>query len=552
MPAPANRARALRRRSTDAERRLWLLLRDKRLAGWKFRRQVPIGSYIADFYCPSARLIVEIDGGQHFAQSAQDEIRSRGPEDQGYSVIRFCNNDVLGNTDGVLSELLNVLRASGPLTPAPLPRGERGSSQHVGDRAPIIDNKAGESAVGSGVSNSVPSPLAGKGQGEGVAGRDPGFAIYVHWPFCKSKCPYCDFNSHVRETIDETRWKKALLRELAHYAALTPGRRVTSLFFGGGTPSLMSPATTAAIIDALAGHWQIDPGIEITLEANPTSVEADKFRGFAAAGINRLSLGIQSLNNADLKFLGRQHDAGQALAALDLAAKTFPRFSFDLIYARPGQTVDGWQAELREALARAGDHLSLYQLTIETGTVFEQAYARGDFRLPEEDVQAALYDLTTAHLAEAGLMAYEVSNYARPSQESRHNLCYWRYGDYIGIGPGAHGRLTIDGTKTATRQHRAPEAWLDLVERDGHATRQFDEIEPRARLEEMLMMGLRLTEGVSLDRVIGETGHPLDHWIASERLRRLIDGRMLMQTGQVLCATEDGRVRLDSVLAALL
>jgi oxygen-independent coproporphyrinogen-3 oxidase len=382
-------------------------------------------------------------------------------------------------------------------------------------------------------------------------GRDPGFAIYVHWPFCKAKCPYCDFNSHVRAAIDEDRWRVALLRELAHFAALTPGRQVTSLFFGGGTPSLMPPATVAAIIDALDQHWQVDPAIEITLEANPTSVEAEKFRAFASAGINRLSLGIQSLNDTDLKFLGRQHDSRQALAALDIAGETFQRFSFDLIYARPQQTLAAWSAELDAALARAGDHLSLYQLTIERGTVFEQAYARGDFVLPPEEVQADLYDLTTARLATAGLRAYEVSNYARPGQESRHNLTYWRYGDYIGVGPGAHGRLTLEGGKIATRQHRAPEAWLDLVERDGHATRQSDPVAPQARLEEMLLMGLRLHEGVDLARIKAETGGALSDWIAADRLQRLIAGGFLSLDAQCLRATEAGRARLDAVLAAL-
>ena len=382
--------------------------------------------------------------------------------------------------------------------------------------------------------------------------RDPGFAIYVHWPFCKAKCPYCDFNSHVREGVDEVRWRAAMLRELAHYAALTPGRRVTSLFFGGGTPSLMAPATVGAISDALSQHWQLDPTIEITLEANPTSVEAEKFRAFRSAGVNRLSLGIQSLNDSDLKFLGRQHDSRQALAALDLAAATFPRFSFDLIYARPQQTVAAWEAELAAALKRAGDHISLYQLTIETGTVFEQAYARGDFKLPPEEIQAELYELTTARLADAGFDAYEVSNYARPGQESRHNLTYWRYGDYIGIGPGAHGRLTLAEGKVATRQHRAPEAWLERVERDGHATRQFDPVAPRMRLEEMLMMGLRLHEGVALARVEEATGQPLDAWIPAGKLQRLIDGGFLTRDQTSLCATEDGRARLDTVLAELL
>ncbi len=544
-----NRPRHLRHEATDAERRLWSVLCDRQLRNWKFRRQVPLGPYVADFYCAAAKLIVEIDGGQHTEQA--DKKRTQWLETQGYRVIRFWNNDVLANTGGVLSNLLSILQSS-PLTPTLSSEG-RGSQIQSG--YPQADCVAGKGELS--ISDSAPSPLAGKGWGEGVRApmpnkTDPGFAIYVHWPFCKAKCPYCDFNSHVRAAIDEERWRKGLLRELAHYAALTPGRRVTSLFFGGGTPSLMAPATVEALIDALAKHWQVDPAIEITLEANPTSVEAEKFRAFAAAGVNRLSLGIQSLKDADLKFLGRQHDAAQALAALDLAGRTFPRFSFDLIYARPGQTEAGWSAELAQALALAGDHLSLYQLTIETGTVFEQAYARGDFKLPEEEVQAALYELTTERLAEAGLLAYEVSNYARPGQESRHNLTYWRYGDYLGIGPGAHGRLTLAGDKIATRQHRAPEAWLDLVERDGHATRQCDPVSPEARLEEMLMMGLRLAEGIDLARLQAETGRALTDWLAASRLQRLIDGGFLALDAATLRATEAGRHRLDSVLAALL
>jgi oxygen-independent coproporphyrinogen-3 oxidase len=542
----ATRPQELRHDATKAEQRLWSRLRDKQLVGWKFRRQVPLGPYIVDFYCAGTKLVVELDGGQHADQAERDLIRTAWLEGQGYRVIRFWNNDVLGNTDGVLTELMKILSPKDPLTPT-LPREGGGSAVAIN-----LPSKPQNSVNRSKDTLSSPSPLAGEGWGEGALnGRDPGFAIYVHWPFCKAKCPYCDFNSHVRAAIDEDRWRAALLRELAHFAALTPGRRVTSLFFGGGTPSLMAPATVAAIIDALDRHWQVDPAIEITLEANPTSVEAEKFRAFANAGINRLSLGIQSLNDADLKFLGRQHDSRQALAALDIAGTTFKRFSFDLIYARPQQTIEAWSAELDAALARAGDHLSLYQLTIETGTVFEQAYARGDFVLPPEEVQADLYDLTTARLATAGLVAYEVSNYARPGQESRHNLTYWRYGDYIGVGPGAHGRLTLEGGKIATRQHRAPEAWLDLVEQSGHATRQFDPVTPRARLEEMLLMGLRLHEGVDLDRITAETGGALSDWIAADRLQRLIDGDFLVLDAQCLRATETGRARLDAVLAAL-
>ena len=286
--------------------------------------------------------------------------------------------------------------------------------------------------------------------------NDPrGFGIYIHWPFCKAKCPYCDFNSHVRERIEEDVWRGSYLKELAHFAAMVPGRSVTSIFFGGGTPSLMNPKTAETVIDAVSRHWRVANDIEITLEANPTSVEAGKLRDFRAGGINRVSLGIQALDDRDLKFLGRQHNQTEALAALDLAANTFDRFTFDLIYARPGQTPDSWARELDRAMTFAADHLSLYQLTIETGTVFEQAYARGDFVLPDEDVQAELYEMTAERLGVAGLAPYEISNYAKPGSESRHNLTYWRYGDYVGIGPGAHGRLALDGKKIATRQHRA-------------------------------------------------------------------------------------------------
>src|SRR5579863_145353 len=267
-------------------------------------------------------------------------------------------------------------------------------------------------------------------------------ALYIHWPFCTSKCPYCDFNSHVRERIDEARWRNALLRELDRAAETLAGRRVASVFFGGGTPSLMAPQTAAALIERIATHWGLDDRTEITLEANPTSVEASRFAELRAAGVNRVSLGVQALDDGALKFLGRGHNAGEARGAVALAARLFPRFSFDLIYARPGQTLAAWRDELSAALAMAGNHLSLYQLTIEAGTAFATAYARGDFRLPDEETQAALYEVTQEALAAAGLPAYEISNHARPGEECRHNLVYWRYQDYLGIGPGAHGRLT--------------------------------------------------------------------------------------------------------------
>ena len=381
---------------------------------------------------------------------------------------------------------------------------------------------------------------------------DPGFAVYVHWPFCKSKCPYCDFNSHVRERVDHDRWRAGLLRELDHYADLTAGRTVTSIFFGGGTPSLMEPSTVGAVIDRVAQRWPVADGLEVTLEANPTSVEADKFRAFRTAGINRVSLGIQALDDASLKFLGRQHNAAEATGAIELAARTFDRFSFDLIYARPGQTVAAWQAELARALDYAVGHLSVYQLTIEEGTAFYPLHARGDLVLPDEDVAGDLYEATQSQLTAAGLPAYEISNHARPGEESRHNLTYWRYGDYVGIGPGAHGRLTLDGGKFATRAHRAPEIWLERVERDGHGAAAPDPIDRDARGTELLMMGLRLSEGVRLARLVEETGRTLDDFVDPSALSRLIDGGFLTLDADRLVATSEGLQRLNAVLSAIL
>ncbi|WP_425456756.1 radical SAM family heme chaperone HemW [Denitrobaculum tricleocarpae] len=391
---------------------------------------------------------------------------------------------------------------------------------------------------------------------------DPGFGIYVHWPFCLSKCPYCDFNSHVRESVDHARWRKALLRELDHYAALTPGREVTSIFFGGGTPSLMAPETVAAVIGRVGRNWRLSPGAEITLEANPTSAEADKFAAFSEAGVGRLSLGVQSLNDEALRFLGRQHSAAEARGAIDLARRHFPRFSFDLIYARPGHSPDEWESELTQALAEGADHLSLYQLTIEKNTVFHGAWRRGELTIPEDDQAGALFDLTQEIMEDVGLPAYEVSNHARPGQESRHNMTYWRYGDYVGVGPGAHGRITLNGRKEsrtgaggcklATRQHRAPEAWLAAVESGGHATRGETKIGIDQRLEEMVMMGLRLKEGIPRDAFLRETGREPEQLFDAARSQALIDGGFLTLTDGRLAATHRGRTRLDAVLAHLL
>ncbi len=377
-------------------------------------------------------------------------------------------------------------------------------------------------------------------------------ALYIHWPFCKSKCPYCDFNSHVRAGIDEARWRDGLLRELDHGAVETRGRELGSIFFGGGTPSLMAPATVAALLARAARHWSFAPDIEITLEANPNSVEAAKFRDIAAAGVNRLSLGVQALDDASLRFLGRGHNRDEALAAIDLARTHFSRFSFDLIYARPGQTVDAWHAELREALRLAGDHLSVYQLTIEQGTVFATAYARGDFVLPDEETQGALYETTQDMLGAAYLPAYEISNHARLGQESRHNLAYWRYHDYLGVGPGAHGRLMIDGDKYAIANHRAPETWLTAVERGAHGAATRTLLTARERRDEMAMMGLRLTSGLARDDVRTETGSEIEAAFASEPLDMLIGGGFLACDAAGLRATAAGRQRLNAVLERLL
>ena len=386
---------------------------------------------------------------------------------------------------------------------------------------------------------------------------DPGFGIYIHWPFCKSKCPYCDFNSHVRERIEHDRWRAALLRELDHYADATAGlekdrRKVTSVFFGGGTPSLMEPATVGAILDRIAARWPVADGLEVSLEANPTSVEAEKFRAFRTAGVNRLSMGIQALDDTSLKFLGRQHNAAEATGAIELAARTFDRFSFDLIYARPEQTVAAWEAELTRALDYAVGHLSVYQLTIEEGTAFFPLHARGDLVLPDEDLAGDLYEATQTLLNGAGLPAYEISNHARPGEESRHNLTYWRYGDYVGVGPGAHGRLTLDGEKFATRAHRAPEIWLERVERDGHGAATPEPIDRNSRGSELLMMGLRLHEGVARARLVEETGRDLNALVDASALDRLVTGGFLEVTDTTVRATHEGRQRLNAVLAALL
>ncbi|MBV6634173.1 MAG: coproporphyrinogen III oxidase [Alphaproteobacteria bacterium] len=384
----------------------------------------------------------------------------------------------------------------------------------------------------------------------------PGFGIYVHWPFCAKKCPYCDFNSHVREAVDHDRWRRALITELQHFARLTPGQTVTSIFFGGGTPSLMAPQTTAAVIDTIAELWPMAEGAEITLEANPTSVEAGKFEGFGAAGVNRVSLGVQALNDTDLQFLGRQHSAAEALNAVALAKRYFARVSFDLIYARPEQSVGSWETELTQALEVGCDHLSAYQLTIEPGTQFFTLHNRGVFQIPEDELAGDLFEATQAITSAADMPAYEISNHAAPGEESRHNLTYWRYGDYVGVGPGAHGRLSLaDGSRVGTRTHLAPEAWLEQVEDAGHGAKPFEVVAPIDQVTEALMMGLRLVEGLPILRIEELGGGDIDQLLDVSEVQRLTQAGLIDAQAwdkQRLSLTAAGRQRLNSVLSTLL
>jgi putative oxygen-independent coproporphyrinogen III oxidase len=375
------------------------------------------------------------------------------------------------------------------------------------------------------------------------------FGVYIHWPFCLSKCPYCDFNSHVRHAaIDEQRFVRAFIAEIAATAARVPGREVSTIFFGGGTPSLMQPATVGAVLDALARHWSIAGDVEVTLEANPTSVEATRFRGYRAAGVNRVSLGVQALDNVALKELGRMHSVREALDAVAIARTSFERYSFDLIYARPGQTPAAWAAELKRAIAEAGEHLSLYQLTIEQETPFFALHSAGKLVTPDDDTARALYDTTQDVCAAAGLPAYEISNHARPGAECRHNLVYWRAHEYAGIGPGAHGRLDVDGERRATATEKRPEAWLMRVEQRGHGVISDEELTPEQMGDEYLLMGLRLAEGIDPERYARLAGRPLND-------RRIA---ILREEG-ALETTADGKLRvtlagfpvLDAVVADL-
>ncbi|MFT7594365.1 MAG: putative oxygen-independent coproporphyrinogen III oxidase [Paracoccaceae bacterium] len=378
--------------------------------------------------------------------------------------------------------------------------------------------------------------------------RHGGFGLYVHWPFCQAKCPYCDFNSHVSQNIDQNTWVRAYLAEISRVAAETQGRVLNAAYFGGGTPSLMHPDTVAAIIDAIRAHWPMANDIEITLEANPGSVEAGRFAGYRDAGINRVSMGIQALNDVDLRRLGRIHTVAEAQTAFDVARSCFDRVSFDLIYARQDQSLDHWKSELNQALGMAIDHLSLYQLTVETGTAFGDRYTKGGLRgLPSDDLAADMYQATQDICDTHGLPAYEVSNHARPDAQSRHNLIYWRYGDYIGIGPGAHGRLSIGGIRVATECAKAPGAWLQAVA-NGSGEVLRTPLTAMEQAEEMLMMGLRLTEGIDPDRYHSLCGVPLE----GKKLTYLTElGMITAQDGRIM-ATQSGRAVLNAVIRELL
>jgi oxygen-independent coproporphyrinogen-3 oxidase len=378
---------------------------------------------------------------------------------------------------------------------------------------------------------------------------DAGFAVYVHWPFCLAKCPYCDFNSHVRrEPPDQARYVAAFKAEIAHRAALAPGRTVSSIFFGGGTPSLMEPSTVGAILDAIGGAWSVSPQVEVSLEANPTSVEATRFAGFRKAGVNRVSLGVQALNDTDLKALGRMHTVSEALRAVDIAQRHFTRSSFDLIYARPGQSVAAWEAELKAAIGHAAEHLSLYQLTIEPDTPYEALHRAGKLKTPDAELGRELFEVTQDICAAHNMPAYEISNHARPGAECRHNLVYWRYGEYAGIGPGAHGRLVVNGQRRAQSTERSPELWLTSSLTDGHALIEDEALSGEAQGDEYLLMALRLKEGIDPARFARLSGRE----ISPSQIADLAGHGMIAELdGGRIAATPEGAAVLDAVVADL-
>jgi putative oxygen-independent coproporphyrinogen III oxidase len=375
------------------------------------------------------------------------------------------------------------------------------------------------------------------------------FGVYIHWPFCLAKCPYCDFNSHVRhEKPDEARYARAIATELSYLKPHTNAREVSSIFFGGGTPSLMQPATVSSVLDEIAKHWTISSNAEITLEANPTSVEAERFRGYRGAGVNRVSLGVQALDDVSLKNLGRMHTAQEALAAVEVARENFPRISFDLIYARPGQSPEAWRDELTKALTFAPEHLSLYQLTIEPDTTFEKLHRAGKLITPDEDTSRALWDVTQELCEARGMPAYEISNHAKAGAESRHNLVYWRYQEYAGAGPGAHGRIGADGARVATSTEKNPERWLARVEQNGHGLIEEENLSKLEQADEMLVMGLRLAEGIDVARFEKLTGVSLN----AERVS-FLENEGLVERGanSRLRVTPSGFPLLDAIVADL-
>ena len=377
-------------------------------------------------------------------------------------------------------------------------------------------------------------------------------ALYIHWPFCISKCPYCDFNSHVSDSIDQSLWRSALLQELRTEINENPDRCITSVFFGGGTPSLMAPGTVNDILETAAKFWKVDRNLEVTLEANPTSVETGNLNDFKRAGINRLSLGIQSLEDSALKFLGREHSAREALLALDTAREIFPRYSFDLIYCRPHQSLTAWERELTAALEYTGDHISLYQLTIERGTAFFSLWRNGGLTMPDESISAGQFEQTQGILENAGLPAYEISNHAKPGHESQHNLNYWQYGDYVGIGPGAHGRIQHGNQKLAVRRIASPENWRQQVMVESHGIQEKVQLTSAEIFEEMMLMGLRLRRGIDLASLQDKTQQPLFNQINENALANLISAGFMKKTPYQLKATRAGRQRLNAIMATLL